>query len=138
MSVDTVADCLTSIRNAIAIKKRVVQVPYSSFKENIIKVLKAEGYIRDYQVVFNEKKFKFLSIQLKYVDGMSAISEIKRVSKQGSRCYRSVGKLGKVIGGLGIYVLSTNKGVMTNVQASINREGDKVVPLGGEVICSIW
>lgn len=129
MSVDSIANFLTIIRNGILVSKRSVITPYSKINFEIAGILKEEGFIDDFFVV--ENKFKQLKILLKYVDGESAIHEITRISKPGRRTYEGVSQLKPVIGGLGISILTTNKGLMTNKKA-------KQLSLGGEVICTVW
>ncbi|MCB9493354.1 MAG: 30S ribosomal protein S8 [Epsilonproteobacteria bacterium] len=130
MSVDSIGDFLTIIRNGISVAKRSVVIPFSSLKHEIARVLKDEGYITDFQVVQEEQK-KNLLVRLKYVDGESVIHEIKRVSTPGRRRYECVAEIEQVIGGLGISILTTSKGVITDRQA-------KKLNVGGEVICHIW
>lgn len=112
------------------IKKRTVIAPSSGLKMNIAQVLKDEGYIKDFQVGEQEGK-RFLTIHLKYVKGEPVIHEITRVSKPGRRHYERSKKLERVIGGLGISIVSTSAGVMTDAQA-------RKQSVGGEVICRIW
>ena len=130
MSVDVIGDFLTVIRNGIKVYKRSVMVPNSNLKSNVAEVLKNEGYIKDYKTTEEEGK-KYLTIYLKYVDGQSAISEISRVSKPSCRHYENVANITSVIGGLGISILSTSSGIMTDRQA-------KKQTVGGEVICHVW
>lgn len=130
MSVDSIGNFLTIIRNALMIKRRTVAAPSSQLKVNIAQVLKAEGYIKDFQV--NEQDGKhFLTLHLKYVKGEPVIHEITRVSKPGRRYYESSKNLERVVGGLGISIVSTSAGVMTDAQA-------RKQSVGGEVICRIW
>ena len=130
MSVDTIGDFLTIIRNGIARSKPSVVLPYSILKHNIALLFKQEGFIRD--VVTEEQEgFKQLKIVLKYVNGESVIHEIKRLSTPGRRVYRGADKVQPVIGGLGVSVLTTNRGLMTDKRA-------RTLCVGGEVICTIW
>ena len=125
---DPVSDMLTRIRNAQKASKVSVKMPSSTQKENIAKVLKGEGYILDYSVSGDAKKE--LSIDLKYFQGKPVIEEIKRVSRPGLRIFKSKDELPSVNGGLGIAIISTSKGVMTEKQA-------RATGNGGEVICTV-
>lgn len=130
MSVDTVADFLTIIRNGLMVSKASVVVPYSNLKLGIASILKSEGFIRDFAVEETDGK-KSMRIYLKYVNGESVIHELKMVSKQGRRVYKRIEKLDYVIGGLGIGILSTNRGIITDKQA-------RALNVGGELICEVW
>ncbi len=130
MLTDPIADYLTRIRNAIERRKEVVEIPGSNLKKEITKILKEEGYIEDYEFIDNNKQ-GVIKITLKYVDGESAITGLERVSKPGRRVYSSARKLPKVLNGLGIAIISTSKGVMTDKTARHKN-------LGGEVLCYIW
>jgi len=125
---DPVSDMLTRIRNAQKATKVNVKMPSSTQKENIAKVLKDEGYINDYSVSDGTKKD--LTIDLKYFQGKPVIEEIKRVSRPGLRIFKSKDELPSVNGGLGIAIISTSKGVMTEKQA-------RATGNGGEVICTV-
>lgn len=127
---DTISDMLTRIRNAHKARKRVVTVPHSSKKESIVSVLKTEGYIRGFEVK-KDGNHKNISIDLKYYDSMPVIQKIERCSKPGCRVYSSIKDLPLVYNGLGIYILSTSKGMMSDVEA-------RRVGIGGEVICSVF
>lgn len=131
MSRDIIGDFLTVIRNALLVYKRNVIVPSSTVKVAIAQVLKNEGFIKDFQVVQKDKGKAFLDISLKYVNGQSAINEILRVSKPGCRVYERSNNITQVIGGLGISLLTTNRGIMTDRQA-------RELAVGGEIICHIW
>ena len=130
MSVDTISNFLTTVRNGLKIGKRSVVVQHSKLKQQIADVLKAEGYIKDYTVTVEGAKAS-LAIVLKYVNGESVIHEITRISRPGRRCYERVNQIKPVIGGLGIAILTTSSGVMTNKKA-------KELKVGGEVICTVW
>lgn len=130
MSVDSIADFLTIIRNGVMVAKPSVIVPYSVLKYEIARILKEEGFIRDFAVMEEHGK-KSLKVHLKYVDGESVIHEIKRVSKPSRRVYKNIANLDRVIGGLGIAILSTSRGVITDKQARARH-------VGGELICEIW
>ena len=131
MYTDPIADMLTRIRNANIVSHEVVEMPSSKLKVELAKVLKEEGYITDY----TEKevgKFKVLSITLKYDEThKSVISNLKRISKTGLRVYSKAKDLPQVFGGLGIAIISTSKGLMTDRKARKEK-------LGGEVICYVW
>ena len=127
---DPIADMLTRIRNAIMVNKDAVEVPSSNMKKAIADILLNEGYISGVQLV--EDGFSgILKITLKYAGKKSVINGLKRVSKPGLRTYAGVDDMPKVLNGLGIAVLSTNKGIMTDKQA-------KAANVGGEVLCYIW
>ena len=131
MSVDVIGDFLAIIRNGLIASKRSVVAPYSKIKFELSQILKNEGFIKDFEVIEIDKAKKNLKVYLKYVDGESAIHEITRVSTPGKRVYEKNDQIRKVIGNLGISILTTNKGIMTDKQA-------KELAVGGEVICSIW
>lgn len=130
MSVDTLGDFLTIIRNGVRASKRNVAATHSNLKQEVAQVLKDEGFIKDFAVEESDKK-KSIKIFLKYVDGESVIHEITRVSTPGRRNYENVSHLQPVIGGLGISILTTNRGILTNKKA-------KQLSVGGEVICTVW
>lgn len=125
---DPIANMLTIIRNGQNVDKQSVTMPSSSKKVAIVEVLKAEGYIKDYKV--NEGAKPTLSVYLKYHNGTGVIDVIKRVSKCGMRVYRGYDDIPKVLGGLGIAVVSTSQGVMTDHQARQRK-------VGGEIICYV-
>jgi small subunit ribosomal protein S8 len=131
MSIDTIGNFLTVIRNALMISKRSVTTPFSTMKMGVAQALKDEGYIRDFKKVDGERNQSFLTIFLKYVDGESVIHEIKRMSKPGRRRYEGTKKIEPVIGGLGISILSTNAGIISDKKA-------RELTVGGEVICHVW
>ena len=128
---DPIADLLTRIRNGVRIHARSVHVPHSSTKKAILEVLKSNGYIRDWTSELVDGRAT-LSVALKYgPDGEDVIRHIQRVSRPGLRIYRGVSDLPEPLNGLGIAVVSTSKGVMTNSDA-------KKQNLGGEVVCEVW
>ncbi|HZW61746.1 MAG TPA: 30S ribosomal protein S8 [Candidatus Babeliales bacterium] len=131
MSVDAVGNFLTIIRNGLLSSKPFVITQYSVMNSSIASILKDEGFIRDSAVVEEDGGKKFLKITLKYVNGESVIHEIRRVSTPGRRYYAGAAELKPVIGGLGISILTTNRGVFTNKKA-------KELSVGGEVLCTIW
>lgn len=126
---DPIADMLTRIRNGQQANKVQVTMPSSTLKVAVAKVLKEEGYIEDYAVDDGEKKPQ-LSIALKYYQGKPVIAKIRRISRPGLRIFRGKNELPKVIGGLGVAIVSTSKGVMSDRAA--RAEG-----FGGEVICVV-
>ena len=126
---DTLADMFTRIRNAQMAKKVQVEIPASKAKEAIAKVLKEEGYIADYKV--SDDKKPVMTVELKYFEGAPVITKIQRVSKPGRRVYSSVNNLPSVRNGLGIAIVSTPKGVMSDAAA---RDAN----VGGEVLCQVY
>lgn len=126
---DPIADMLTRIRNGQSAAKKSIQQPSSKLKVSIAKVLKEEGYIVDYNVE-TQSTHATLNITLKYHKGMPVIEEIKRVSRPGLRIYKSKDELPKVLGGLGIAIVSTSNGVMTDRAARAKGHG-------GELICTV-
>jgi small subunit ribosomal protein S8 len=131
MSVDAVGNFLTIIRNGIMVGKREVVAPYSRLKHEIARVLLDEGYIRDVSQIQLDGPKKQLKIGLKYHDGESVIHEINRISKPGIRFYKGHDAIKAVIGNLGISIVTTNRGVMSNKQA-------RRLGVGGEVLCTVW
>lgn len=131
MMTDPVADMLTRIRNAIQIERPFVDIPYSKMKKNIAEALQREGYIWDFEVI-EETPQNVLRVNLKYgPNGERVIQFISRKSKPGCRVYSKINELPEILDGLGISILSTNKGVLSNREA--RKEN-----VGGEVICEIW
>ncbi len=133
MLTDPVADMLTRIRNANKALHDRTEMPTSRLKEELARILKEEGYIRDYRVVEDEAKpFKTLVVELKYGRSRERVlTDLKRISKPGRRIYAKKDRLPRVLGGMGTAILSTSRGVITSRTAE--REG-----LGGEVICFVW
>jgi small subunit ribosomal protein S8 len=129
MMTDPIADMLTRIRNGQSAGKVDVSMPSSKAKNAIAKVMKDEGYITDYSVSEEGKK-PILTVALKYFEGRPVIDDMKRVSRPGLRIYKGKGELPRVLNGLGIAIVSTSAGLMTDSQA---REAGR----GGEVICTI-
>ena len=131
MNTDPIADMLTRIRNANLVGHSTIQLPSSKLKVQLAKVLLAEGYISSYEE-FEIDKFKYLKIALKYTkQNMPVVTGLKRVSKPGLRVYAGKDEMPKVLGGLGIAIVSTSKGVMTDKEARKNQ-------VGGEVLAYIW
>jgi len=128
---DVIADMLTRIRNANDVGHPEVEIPSSNMKVAIAKVLKEEGYIKDYEVIEDGKQ-GILKVYLKYgPNKQKVITGIKRISKPGLRIYASKDEIPKVMGGLGTVILSTSKGIMTDREARKQQ-------IGGEVICYVW
>ena len=125
---DPVADMLTRIRNGQSASKAEVAMPASNMKQSIAKVLKDEGYISDFSV--SEGAKPEMSVSLKYYDGKPVIESIKRISRPGLRIYKNKDELPKVLNGLGIVIVSTSKGMMTDRAA-------RAAGIGGELICSV-
>ncbi len=131
MMTDPIADMLTRIRNAVSIERAFVDVPHSKEKQGISDVLQREGYIWDYEVIEQQPR-NLLRIHLKYgPNGERVIQKINRVSKPGRRVYMGVDDLPEILQGMGISIVSTNKGLLSNREA---REQS----VGGEVLCNIW
>lgn len=132
MVTDTISDMLTRIRNAHMVKHQIVQIPATKMSVSIAGILKEEGFIEDFEN-YNEDKINYLLISLKYI-GKSrkpVISKIERVSKPGLRIYSNSKELPRILDNLGIAIMSTSKGVMTNLKA-------KELGIGGEILCYIW
>ncbi len=125
---DTLADMFTRIRNAQMAKKVQVEIPASKAKEAVAKVLKDEGYIAGYEV--NSDKKPVMTIELKYFEGSPVIEEIERVSRPGLRVYKSAGEIPKVKDGLGVMIVSTNQGIISDRSA-------RKANVGGELICEV-
>ena len=128
---DPIADMLTRIRNAMMVRKKDVQIPYSRMNGEIAKILKEEGYIRGYRVI-EGKVQGTLNVTLKYKDDRTCtINGLQRTSKPGCRIYCNADSIPKVLNGLGIVIVSTSHGLLTGKKCEENR-------LGGEVICKVW
>lgn len=128
---DPIADMLTRIRNAIMASFETVDVPSSGLKINLAKILKSEGFIKNFKII-PDKKQGIIRIFMKYDDkGKSVIVGLKRVSKPSCRVYTKSERIPPVLNGFGISILSTSKGVMTDRQA-------RKLGVGGEILCSIW
>jgi small subunit ribosomal protein S8 len=129
---DPVADLLTRVRNACMEKHEKVEVPASRLKANIVRVLKDEGFIKNFRLNRDDNGHVSIKIFLKYDDkGESVIRGIRRVSKPGVRKYAGVASVPKVLGGVGISILSTSKGVLASQKAAQNK-------VGGEILCEVW
>ncbi|MDD3593303.1 MAG: 30S ribosomal protein S8 [Candidatus Gastranaerophilales bacterium] len=131
MNTDPIADMLTRIRNANIAKHSDVQIPCSNLKLELAKLLQSEGFISGYEVC-DAEKFKMIKVALKYDDaGLPVITNLRRVSRPGLRDYKKSKKLPKVMDGLGIAIISTSKGLLTDRKA-------KKENVGGEVLCYVW
>lgn len=128
---DPIADMLTRIRNATKAKHKDVEMPSSKIKVEIARILKREGYIEDYEVIAS-RPYDILRLRLRYLeDNQQVIHGLRRISKPGLRVYVKKDEVPRVLGGLGIAIISTSKGLMTDHEA--RKQG-----LGGEVICYVW
>lgn len=128
---DPVSDYLTRIRNAVKAGKKTVEMPSSKLKEAVSAILKDSSFIEDFSVLENDRKFRMLNIRLKYTDGESVILGLRRISRPGIRRYVGSEDLPRVRNGMGIAIVSTSRGLMTDKQARKNN-------IGGEVVCEIW
>lgn len=129
---DTISDMLTRIRNANLAKHQIVQVPATKITRNIIKVLREEGFIYEFEEIGeNLRCYLLISLKYKGKNKKPVITSLKRISKPGLRVYANHKEIPRVLGGIGIAIISTSKGIMTDSQARHNG-------LGGEVLCYIW
>ena len=128
---DPIGDMITRIRNAQMRLLNNVEIPRSNFRAKILDVLKKEGYISDYKISSSSKNKNSLSVNLKYNNGLPVIKEINRVSRPGRRVYASSTSIPKIKNGLGLAIVSTSKGVMTDDEARSKK-------IGGEIICRIF
>ena len=129
--VDPIGDMISRIRNAQMRLLNNVKIPSSKFREKILEVLKKEGYISDYKLLSDTKNKSSLSVDLKYNNGLPVIKEIKRVSKPGRRVYARATSIPKIQNGLGLAIVSTPQGVMSDNEARIKN-------VGGEIICRVF
>lgn len=127
---DPIADFLTRLRNALHAKKKFVEIPSSNMKLKMTEILKENNFIRDFNVIEDSKQ-NIIRVHLKYKNGEPAITGLKKISTPGLRSYVGKEDLPRVLNGLGLAVLSTSKGLLTDKQA-------KIESVGGEVICHIW
>lgn len=127
---DTLGDILTRIRNAALVNKKTVTLPYSKLTSAVVNVMHEAGYVDSIKIDESDT-FKQIVVKLKYVNGTSAISHIKRISKPGVRIYTQIADLKHVLNGLGIAIISTSKGVMSDKAA-------RKANLGGEVLAELW
>ena len=128
---DPIGDMFSRIRNGQMRSLNSIDLPSSNFRKNILKILKEEGYIKDYYIEKSENNKISLKINLKYYEGDPVIKEIKRISKPGRRVYSRANSIPRVMNGLGLAILSTPKGVMTDAEAKKNN-------IGGEIICKVF
>jgi small subunit ribosomal protein S8 len=128
---DPLGDMLTRIRNGQHARKPVIESPHSNFRARVLDVLKDEGYIRGYSESEQRKGIRTIQIELKYHEGLPAIQELVRVSTPGRRVYSGIKELGRVQNGLGISILSTPKGVMSDAKARAEH-------VGGEILCRVF
>lgn len=126
---DPIADMLTCIRNSQSANKLYVNLTYSKIKVSIVKVLQEEGYIKNFLIEKKENN-NIIKVNLKYFKGKSVIQQIKRISKPGLRIYKPANKIPKIMNGLGIVIISTSKGLMTDYTA-------RKINIGGEIICYV-
>ena len=128
---DPIGDMLTRIRNGQMRSLNKIEIPFSNFRLKILEVLKKEGYIVNFNIDDGKNKIKSILVDLKYYEGQPVIKEIKRISKPGRRVYSRADSIPRVLNGLGLAILSTSKGVMSDSEAVKNN-------LGGEIICRIF
>ena len=129
--IDPISDMITRIRNAQTRLLHKVKIPNSKFRAKILEVLKREGYISDYKLLQIRNNIQVLSVDLKYNEGLPVIKEIKRVSKPGRRIYARADSIPKIQNGLGLAIVSTSKGIMTDNDARNQN-------VGGEIICRVF
>ena len=129
--VDPIGDMLTRIRNGQMRSLNKISIPFSNFRLKILDVLKKDGYIIDFYLQDTKEKTKSILVVLKYYEGQPVIKEIKRISKPGRRVYSRAVSIPKIKNGLGVAILSTSKGVMSDAEAVKNN-------LGGEIICRVF
>lgn len=128
---DPIGDMISRIKNGFLVKKQVVSVPYSKMKLALAKALESTGYVEKVEVVGEKKELKKIEITLRYQGRDSKIVQIRRISKPGVRIYQRHNRFDNVCSGIGVSIISTPKGLMTNKEARKKH-------LGGEVICEIW
>ena len=128
---DPIADMLTRIRNACGSKHRRVDMPLSKMKVEVARILKENSYIQDYSTLETDDGKRLLRVRLKYAGGQAVIREMQRVSTPGLRVYARADRLPRVLGGMGVAVLSTSEGLMTDREARKKK-------VGGEVLCFVW
>ncbi len=127
---DPIADFLTRVRNAVRARKKYVDIPSSNMKVELSKILKENKFIRDYSVAEDDKQ-NILRVYLQYLNGEPSITGMRRVSTPGLRKYSGKDEVPRVLGGLGVSIISTSKGLLTDKQA-------KQQSVGGEIVCYIW
>ena len=129
--IDPIGDMFTRIRNGQMRNLNHVNIPASKFRSKILEILKTEGYINNFYLENDKKNLKVIKVNLKYYEGSPVIKEIKRISKPGRRVYSRATSIPKVMNGLGLAILSTPKGVMSDAEARKNN-------VGGEIICRVF
>ena len=129
--IDPISDMITRIRNAQMRALNTVTIPSSKFRASILDVLKKEGYISNYKFLSDTKNKKSLFVDLKYSDGLPVIKEIKRISKPGRRIYARATSIPKIQNGLGLAIVSTSKGIMSDSEARNQN-------IGGEILCRVF
>ena len=129
--VDPIGDMFTRIRNGLMRNLKTVNIPASKFRLNILEILKSEGYINNFYIEKNDNNIKNIKVDLKYYEGTPVIKEIKRISKPGRRVYSRATSIPKIQNGLGMAIISTPQGVMSDIQARKNN-------VGGEIICKVF
>ncbi len=130
---DTVADFITNIRNASSVKKENLECPLSGMRKSICEILKREGFIRDYRIIKDNRQGR-IRIYLKYSNDklrVPAITNLKKISKSGLRVYKNSNDLPEILGGIGIAIISTSKGVLTDSECRKSN-------IGGELLCHVW
>ncbi len=129
--VDPIGDMFTRIRNGLMRNLNTVNIPASKFRSKILEILKSEGYINNFYIEKNNNNTKTIKVDLKYYEGSPVIKEIKRISKPGRRVYSKATSIPKIQNGLGMAIISTPQGVMSDMQARKNN-------IGGEIICKVF
>ena len=127
---DPIADFLTRIRNAVKAKKKYVDIPSSKMKINLAEILKSQKFVKEYNIIEDNKQ-NILRVHLQYINGASSITGLRKISTPGLKQYVNKERIPRVLNGLGIAVLSTPKGLLTDKQA-------KKEAVGGEIICHVW
>ena len=128
---DPIGDMFTRIRNGLMRNLNTVNIPASKFRSKILEILKSEGYINNFYIEKNNNNTKTIKVDLKYYEGSPVIKEIKRISKPGRRVYSKATSIPKIQNGLGMAIISTPQGVMSDMQARKNN-------IGGEIICKVF
>ncbi len=129
--IDPIGDMFTRIRNGQMRNLNHVNIPASKFRSKILEILKTEGYINNFYLENDKKNIKVIKVNLKYYEGSPVIKEIKRISKPGRRVYSRANSIPKILNGLGMAIISTSQGVMSDVDARKNN-------VGGEIICKVF
>ena len=129
--IDPIGDMFTRIRNGQMRNLNHVNIPASKFRFKILEILKTEGYINNFYFENDKKNIKYIKVNLKYYEGNPVIKEIKRISKPGRRVYSRANSIPKILNGLGMAIISTSQGVMSDIEARKNN-------VGGEIICKVF